>query len=818
MVQFRTTLYNDALYPAGVQVKTPDGLADAEIILRRDKKFGSLIEFFEGDFLWYGDAMRVFQEVETDQGPDAKLTLKLELSEQINKWELISWHRFQLSMLEEHSKGFNRYEMKIPIINDDFWSKFYNRFGVPVDLLSELDLDGNVCEVVPQFTLPLASQKIRSSFRGLVNNTFVDLANISGYFQFNSTDQSDPDDVHGVDPIWNVATGNHIQIGFDDDIVLDEVKNRETIPISIVEEDTYTSLPGGTHNEGVPMFFLDVKYAGSYRFQPRIELSIYAHLWTNNGVGGPGSREYEITDHFASSSSHIDLYLQVNNGVPILFNKEESPLVLEKVSTIYTLDETIELLVGDKVRIYAQVINSVDWYDVLPTPPFSQPAFGNELIHLMVWGNTNVIYPVRITFAFITGGEIEAFYAGNAPLIPAEYDAGEAPSGEPDPTRLVITADTVFQDTEAEAFLIFDALKNIIRKYTGVEDCLDFDEASITRLYAILKGLHVRGYTLADKPFSMSADDWWQGLDPILNLGLDISDGKIRIRPKSFYRNIDNVVSLSNVPDIIRTYAQDRLYRSIKQGYSKWSAESESGIDDPQTVHTRAGDYATIGIDFTNLSNIVAASLAIEQTRRNQVELAKDWRMDEDIMIVALKEDGENYLPEVGADFDNVQNLLNPDERINLRITAARNFKRWQNVYDGCYAGFAGKQWKFVKGEGNYDTITTLPETDTEEIEVNEKQNFNTSSNFLTTPKQYKFEYPLTWTTYKEIRASKERAIGLSRTDTDHSPHFIEELRFQLAKGKAIFDVSQGGAGEGFILLETGDKILTETGDFIKVE
>ena len=57
----------------------------------------------------------------------------------------------------------------------------------------------------------------------------------------------------------------------------------------------------------------------------------------------------------------------------------------------------------------------------------------------------------------------------------------------------------------------------------------------------------------------------------------------------------------------------------------------------------------------------MAASLAIERSRRNRIELSKDDRNDEEIMVVAVTPDGLNWLPEFGTTFNLVTNLLNPD-------------------------------------------------------------------------------------------------------------------------------------------------------------
>lgn len=360
-----------------------------------------------------------------------------------------------------------------------------------------------------------------------------------------------------------------------------------------------------------------------------------------------------------------------------------------------------------------------------------------------------------------------------------------------------ITQLSTFPESETEAFIIKDALKSILSKSIGADNVLTSDYLdSCGGLYAIMKGLHVRGYPLADKPFALSFDDWWKGVEPILNLGLgyETSPNKIRVEPKSYFYDKSPSINFDFVNNIERSYDIDSVFKLIEIGYNKWSAESDSGIDDPQTKRTYNTLFKTVGKEIKILSQFIAASLAIEQTRRNRVEEGKDWRLDEDVMIIALKETSP-YEPELDENFTSVTNLLNADTRYNIRLSVARNFERWKSYFNGCLQWYLSEEYMFASGEGNYDMTSTLSNSDCEASDVSpepslsEKQDIEITGDYLFKPIIYSFEHPLTFGDYKTIRDNPTKAIGISRTDSDHVTCFIKVLEYEITHGKGTFEL-----------------------------
>ena len=354
---------------------------------------------------------------------------------------------------------------------------------------------------------------------------------------------------------------------------------------------------------------------------------------------------------------------------------------------------------------------------------------------------------------------------------------------------------STFPDTTTDAYLIKEAAQSIISKYVGADSPLISTKFSNTTFNrnAIFRGKHNRGYPFSEKEMSMSFKNWWEAANPAFNLCLGYTKvsgvDKIYIEDKSYAYNPTPIVNLPNARNLVRRYDLEKFFSSIEFGFEKWSAESASGIDDHQTKRIYNTNIKTFGQDFKNLSKFFCAALGIEQSRRNRVELGKDDKLDEDLMMVAVIPDGDNWQLEFDENFDNVNNLLNPTKRANLRHSAVRLFKRWANVYNPSLR--TSESFTFGRGEGNYEATTRLDPTDYEATSnpdelVDESGNRQANGARLWVPVIWELQdYEMRWPTYKEIRDNKENAVGLSRTETDFAPMFIVNLDFELFNGKS---------------------------------
>jgi hypothetical protein len=299
----------------------------------------------------------------------------------------------------------------------------------------------------------------------------------------------------------------------------------------------------------------------------------------------------------------------------------------------------------------------------------------------------------------------------------------------------------------------------------------------------------------------MSFEDWWAGANPILNLGLGYTSisgtNYIEIEKKEDFYNPTTILNLDYVNKIERSYDTKYIFKNIEIGYQKWSAESDSGVDDPQTKRKYRTRFKTVGEDISILSKFYAASLGIEQTRRNRAEINKDWRLDNDIMIIALKS-SDRTIPEKSENFTSVTGLTNYTTRYNIRISAGRIFRNWLKFFNGCLNWYTSNDdFYFASGEGNYDmtsTLSTTADCPGDGVSFSEKQDIDSGAgnSFMFIPIVYEFEHPITWNEYKVMRTYRKNAIGVSRTNTGHVPCHIVSVEYHVTEGKAKFKVLQG--------------------------
>jgi len=712
-MQFRFTLNNTIA--GSHSIDEPDGWKNIKIKLERHPEYQSLIEVIDTPFFFYNvgqgkDGGREYlYAIEQAQGINATVTLLVELTEDGTTWDRVFFGNLDLSTLTDVMKGGKFYKFQCNIIQSDLWSMFQNRKSTSVNLNATTDLDGNAAVTTDKINLELLSQVIRQSFTASENITVVG---------------------------FTIPDNSNLQFAWDN-IVLDEILNRFTIPIS----DT---------SDPAPSF--NFQYAGTYRFQ--IVMTALKEFdpfgvdgMTNLSTDGllfkiRHTSNSVVTDYTATRTDHA------NASATAGYSK-------------FTIDVTITAKANDDLAFFFQTTTTpFDPSDITPT--------GRVLIIL---GDNN----------------------------PASGDARIRDIH--DTSTIIVTSNNIYPQTQTDAILIHDAANAIVNRITGTEIYSEYLGGlfqgyvanGCAAFYALMLGLHVRGYTFIEKLFAMNFDDFWSGANPILNLGLGVEEfagvERIRIEKKDHFFNDTPSVYFDNVEGIERSYDQDKIIKSVKNGYSEWSAESGSGIDDAQTVHSRATIYKTSGQDIPLLSTFFAAGLGIEQTRRNRAEKGKDWKLDNNVMIIAVDKSvtssPDYFITEVGSPFSLIFGMLNGSSRYNIRITPYRNFVRWLNFLSAGFQKYLTSFFRFTTGEGNYITTIAANSDTCDTGTWSENQDIapvatpNTLHEMRLLPKA-----DLTWTNYKTIRANRDKCIAV-KEDASYTKVHIKLLEYEIAAAKA---------------------------------
>lgn len=1103
-MRFRFTLIHRATNTR-LRHSEPDGWKQAVMKLARDKEFYSLIEFFDGSFIYYGDngvvngGLHFIEDLEATYGPDVEIDQLIELAPDNFTYEDVFLGQLDLSLGERMMD--NKY--RIPIIRDNFWAKFNSRWQTPVDLLAVTDLDENTIDSpVDNVTLTLPSQIITyfSHYNQLYSKTY-----------------------DGAD--------TYQMLNFDE-VISDDIK-LFSIVREVVDFDTF-SLLGLFEAPYDGQFTIELKFSSAQYFAATPEWISGTNTIRIKKTNETGVDTYNSTDWASSGSSGTDswwnwdltvtyqmfrgeqLAIALHGSLATIFGKTQlfwktdvdlatigTSLVLSGEQTIDgTLTSSSRVLVkdqGNKEQNGIYTTGAGAWTRVTDLDAPSE--FLNASVFVLggtantdsAWRQTEEVGTVGVdpnlwTFTDPSDERLR-YWPGYDDQVVENY--------------IKITAATKFRSSVNESFLIHDAGAAILKSYGLGEDNPFYSDLLGSQLtnarvyesdgcawkYAVMKGLQLRGYELTEKPFFMSFEEWWKGINPILCLGLtydvlestepdivavenmadwgdaggsfpgvswdyasygfpfasvnggggtegytcglcstlsgqtyrfsvvigiqqtgsetaDIqltwalldssfnelatevfnyvgagvydetfdmlpsgdgtylavrvqnntptqtknisiywaeggeggqlllnsefddssvwtqtgagpawtvgggtadvsiigSDSQvltqvitdtvagdyvfeyqrissnfsigvdsatlvisfydendviigagsivefisgdnnayanheftataavrkveielilasganmdvsllyavlagptqtgtptpeqqiIRVEEREYFYQREMSVNITQIDTMKRKYDNDVIYNKVDIGYSQWQSEDISGIDDPQTKRVYSTRFQKIGQGIDIKSDFIAASLAIERTRREASEKTKDYKFDNNVFIIAINPDDispDAYVPELDENFTSILNLLNSETRYNILLSVARNFLRWQKWLNGCLQNYIGSLFKFVSGEGNYDMVTAMvnqsPDCLNEDFdgeELSEKQDIPVTDEIIHTPNYYEIDCPMEWETYKTIRNNRRNAIGING-----NPLFIDTLDYEPMNGKA---------------------------------
>lgn len=789
-------------------ISEPDGWKDAKIKLERHADFHSLIEYFDGTFTFYGDNGRdnggidFIRNVEQTYGFDTTLLITITISTDSGyTYQTVFTGQLDLSQLLELENN----KLQCPIIRNDLWSKFINRYDTAINIQSITDLDSNSVTPASSIELHLTSQKLLQKYSAYLSNNYS---------------------------YTTIGNSNYAIIDWDKE----DLSEIETIYHYRLKPDSAVQLTD------VPFQKFDVLYSGEYQIASLITMTDFltgVGVVTFESTIGRGKVIFQVNqavDYFDETDVSIPHQFVVYNG----FGGLSREVLAGSFVTEYRYNKVVNLKKGDSIRIY-----------------FQQAASPSPATHdnISLFGRLGDSYDDNVLEA-LGSGDFLGFYDPSSGLFPATKPDGSSiqAGGQWKVTKdgviqgvqvykdwiiraivnspgqtvanwvanrlaateglfrfgqtyLNINASTVFQTTDAAGFLLHDVAGSISDRIIGQSNSFysEYLGSTLTnyRTYlsdgckwanALIKGLQIRGYYLSNKLFSLSFKNWWEGANPIFNLGLgyDTINGNevIRIEQQSDFFINQISFNINYVKAIQRSYDNDYIFNKVEVGYNNWQSEDASGIDDPQTNHTYASPIKKSGKTLTLKSDFIAASLAIETTRRTSRIQSTDYKYDNNIFIIAINPNDtspETYDPELNENFTSITNLLNPETRYNSELTPARNLLRWMNYINGCLQSYLSSTGlKFVLGEGNYSMISALSSSSCNSYtaSLSEKQDILATNDYLFIPLAYEIEIDMQWGDYQTIRDNRNMAIGISQTNSGHNAFFIKTLEYDICHSK----------------------------------
>lgn len=379
---------------------------------------------------------------------------------------------------------------------------------------------------------------------------------------------------------------------------------------------------------------------------------------------------------------------------------------------------------------------------------------------------------------------------------------------------------TITPDTDANVFLVHEALAKISEVITGQKDCFksdffgsgnsqprQYDKTGCQRYVAVTNGINIRNMKQNDGtkyPINLSFSQLYKMLDSIFCLGMRLEYDEsekhwfVRVEPREYFFDRDDFMTLDNVSDITVRANLDNYFSSFKIGYKQWQLNNgqTNGLDEFNTnrSYTILNKNANKELDAS--CDAWAGGYPIEFTRRQQFEAntTLDFETDNDIFIVCLNRvpvtrNGKTYQPgttnETNELFDSVANLISPETAYNLRISPTRNAQRWARYLKCSLYKNETQKIKFSSGEGNYQLSTQYKTGWCEaECTMEEKADFDIDHNCfdrvaLIAPETIEFEIPCDFFTFMDILANANKSIRVNCSNDVIYKGFISMVNFK---------------------------------------
>lgn len=787
----------------------PEGFVSGVIGFIRHPELSGLIKEFKSGLRAYGsngteDGLRDWiKNVESVYGPDTIVTLKIYRA--ADNYVFALWYTGEIG-IQTVVEGLELdHYLEFTPVQTSLWRAAMARFDTPVDIHSPLNLDGEAVTVYPDEVLNLPSQVIR------YNGSYEKI--------YNSPPRS--------------TSGGNIGILIDwEATILDEIKKFS------IEEGVFTPDTNDINVIGI----IDIPFDGYYEVTAKTVSSVFTGPapghWEDHSADFKLRARKVGSTFFVESTSSVETVGADSFATDVIIFKEN--LLKGDQVAVYGIAGASA---GNRTFFGTLRLNWKTSAGLVSTSNIT--LFGEQTIDGVLTSGTNVLLPFQTNPAenglYVSSAvawtrhsdldsaseftnaavQVNSGSTGSLTFWTQEnivIDLGVDPiswiqindnsertapySGTAVESYLRVIGDTTYKNTAAPAKLTHDVAASILDRITtfgkfyapvlGSEftRARVYDEAGTWWNNLNIKGVHLRGYSLAQKIFSMSMKDYWEGIKPLINpgMGYETVDGEevITLRPLEEYYNPEMSVLLSGVQRIKRKYGPE-YYNSVEVGFANGKTEDISGIDDPQK-QTRASIFKNIGKPLKILCTWIAQGLTIEHARRTTKVKSADYKFDDNTFVIEGTKVGDEYTPRIDEDFTDTTGMLNANTRYNKHHTPAHIFLRHTNYLFAGLQKYVGSVYRFVSGEGNYDMTSTMVDgdlpDDNEGLPLAENGNIAVGTTVLWIPKIFEFEHYLTIEEFDIIDANRNKAIGISQTDANHQPFFIDELQMEIMTGQ----------------------------------
>ena len=255
--------------------------------------------------------------------------------------------------------------------------------------------------------------------------------------------------------------------------------------------------------------------------------------------------------------------------------------------------------------------------------------------------------------------------------------------------------DNIANESDCYGIYAFDAFKEIVRRIDpNITFKSDFFKSGYGSNDFLTNGNNIRGIA---SDLNLSLEYLFTNFDPLYDLKLDFESNELRIE-----KQVRGNKKASFINGTVSKYSEetdlDRLYSSVKIGYSTWQSESKLKGLEHNSIRTYESELAFGSNPLELISGFVTAGYIIEEQRRLQYdadEKLKEHKFDENIFLIAV----ENGIPESLKNYQPVSNIILGGGVYNFKYSPLQilenNARKLENI------GII----KFASGEGNINLV-----------------------------------------------------------------------------------------------------------------
>jgi len=357
-----------------------------------------------------------------------------------------------------------------------------------------------------------------------------------------------------------------------------------------------------------------------------------------------------------------------------------------------------------------------------------------------------------------------------------------------------------FPTTTTDFILPHELFSRLAEIYTGEQDSfystlfgrteLGYSSNGEWAYLGVANGKMIRGFDFTKNPLNTSLRDAFQSYNSILNIiaFIEFIGGKPRLRIEKNTHGYDtsSILNLGDeISNVSRKNNEDLLFTEINIGCKDYEYEEVNGLDSFNGTFTFSTPLKIKDKKYDQISKYRFDDYGIEFARRKQFSLSatEDTRYDKDIFIIDAKLGATGIEAVRAEDFTTVNNILEPQNVINLRLSSKRNLIRHGDIIRSGLIHKQADSLIYVKGANNAELQTQLT---TESELLIEKDNVLIGDlyNPLFLAELIELECPFSNWQFDDINSNKNKMLKFVYKNYNLLG-FIDDISYKINEEKA---------------------------------